>query len=278
MTRPAPVARVLGLLLLCGGILASIDARAQHARTVNRTIEVRPDGRVELSARAGSVRVTTWDRPAVDVALQIDGGSAARVADVRIQVERDAGHVKIRTNKDDPDGPGLLDLIGVGSADGPSMNDTLRIPKTASLRVATTSAAVDVSGVEGNVTVEGLSAPIRVRDIGGRVVAGTFSGSLRAEAVRGELVFGTFSGGVHLQTASLPAKSQIGSFSGSAKVLLPADAAFNLRAETSWGGTVASDFALPDSAEGADGEVAVGGGGPTITFESFNGDLTLRAE
>jgi hypothetical protein len=41
---------------------------------------------------------------------------------------------------------------------------------------------------------------------------------------------------------------------------------------------VTSDFAMPDSAAQEDGSIPIGGGGPMIAFESFSGDLTLRAE
>jgi len=269
--------RVLSLFVVSGVLLVGTGVQAQHTRSVQQTIDLQPDGKVELSATAGSVRVTTWDRPAVEMALRIDGKNAVQVDDIRLRVEEDDGHVKIRTNNADPDGPGLLDLIGLGSTEGPTTNYTLRVPKRASLCITTKRGAVDVSGIGGDVTVEGMSASVHVRDVGGRVIAGTFSGPLRAENVQGELVFGTFSGDLSLWAASLPSKSQIASFSGNAELVLPEDAAFNLKTETSWGGKISSDFSLPDSSEG-DGPIAVGGGGPTITFESFSGDLTLRAE
>lgn len=270
--------RFLGLLLVSGSVLLGVDAQAQQVRNIQQTIDLKPDGKVQVSATAGSVRVTTWDRPAVEMNLRIEGRNATQVEKTRVMVEEDGGNVKIRTDNADPDGPGLLDLIGLGSAEGPTTNYTLRIPKTASLRVSTTSAEVEVTGLSGDVTVEGNSAPVRVRDIDGRVIAATFSGPLRAENVRGELILATFSGNLHLRLASLPAKSQIGSFSGNAEVILPADAAFDLRTDVSWGGAVTSDFAMPDSLAKEDGTIPVGGGGPQIAFESFSGDLTLRSE
>lgn len=270
--------RAFGVIVLSGLLVAGVGAQAQHTRSVEQTINLQPDGKVELSVVAGSVRVTTWDRPAVEMALQIDGETATQVDNIRVQVEGDDSHVKIRTSNADSDGVGVLDLIGLGASEGPATNYTLRVPRNASLKVSTKSAGVEVTGLDGDVIVEGMSASVHVRDIGGRVVAGTFSGPLRAENVQGELIFGTFSGDLSLRSTTLPTKSQIGSFSGNAEVVLPSDAAFNLKTESSWGGTVTSDFAMPDSAVQDDGTVPIGGGGPTIAFESFSGDLTLRAE
>lgn len=269
--------RILSLLVLTGLLGAGPVAHAQHTRTVRDTIGLRPDGKVKVSAAAGSVHVAAWDRSAIEMTLRLEDNDAARVEDTRIHVEGDSNKVSIRTDNADPDGPGLWDLIGLGSAEGPETNYTLRVPATASIRVSVQSASVDVEGLNGDVTVEGASSSVRVRDLSGRVIAGTLSGSVHAEDVRGELIFGTFSGDLFLRTSSLRAKSQIGSFSGDAEVVLPADAAFNLKTDISWGG-VTSDFAIPDSSTQEDGSVPIGGGGPTLTFESFSGSLTLRAE
>lgn len=274
----SPPFRFLVLLLLSGGVLLGTNARAQQVRSIHKTIDLQPDGKVQVSATAGSVRVTTWERPAVEMNLRIEDTNAAQVEETRVVVEEDGSHVKIRTDNADPDGPGLLDLIGLGSAEGPTTNYTLRVPKTASLKISTKGAGVEVAGLRGDVTVEGTSGPVQVRDIEGRVVAATFSGPVRAEDVRGELIVATFSGNLQVRALSLPTKSHIGSFSGDAEVVLPADAAFDLRTEISWGGEVTSDFAMPDSSAREDGTIPVGGGGPQIVFESFSGNLTLRAE
>jgi hypothetical protein len=269
---------LLSLVLLAGLFVAAPDAHAQHTRTVRDTIALRPNGKVTVSAAAGSVRVATWDRPAIEMTLRLEDDDAARVADTRVHVEGDSSQVSIRTDNADPDGPGFWSLIGLGSAEGPATYYTLRVPTTASVRVSAQSATIDVEGLEGNVTVEGASSPIRVRNVGGRVVAGTVSGSLHAENVQGELIFGTFSGDLQFRAPRLPTKSVVGSFSGDAEVVLPADAAFNLKTDITWGGGVASDFSMPDSSRQDDGSIPIGGGGPTLTFESFSGSLTLRAE
>jgi hypothetical protein len=278
MTLPAFSRRLFPLVLLVGIFVAGLDAHAQHTRTVRDTIGLRPDGKVKVSAAAGSVRVATWDRPTVGMTLRIEGDDAAQVQDTRVLVEGDSSTVSIRTDNADPGGPGFWDLIGLGSAEGPATYYRLNMPATASLRVSTKSTSVSVEGLTGDVTVEGTASSIHVRNLTGRVVVGTLSGPLHAENVQGEVIFGTLSGNFHLRSTSLPTKTQIGSFSGDAEVVLPADAAFDLKTEITWGGGVTSDFAMPDSTAQGDGPVSIGGGGPTVTFESFSGSLTLRAE
>jgi hypothetical protein len=152
------------------------------------------------------------------------------------------------------------------------------MPATADLSISAESAPVDVRGLDGSVTVEGASSPVRLRDVDGDATIATFSGSLDADSLRGDLIFATFSGDATVRRRGLGSKHQIATFSGSAEVVLPADAAFDLRTDITWGGDVSSDFAMPDAtAQGTDA-VPVGGGGPTLAFESFSGSLTLRAE
>lgn len=278
MTVASGLLRTLSLAVLVAVVVSGTKTRAQHTRTVQRTIDLRPDGKVHLSAAVGSVRVETWDRPAVEMRLQIEGDTPKQVETSRVLVEGDSSQVAIRTDNADPDGPGFLDLIGLSSTEGPATYYALRVPTTASVQVSTQNAAVNVGGLEGDVTVEGSASAVRVRNVDGRVIVGTLSGPVRLENVRGEVICGTYSGDLFLRTSSLPKKSQIGSFSGNAEIVLPADAAFDLRTAITWGGSVTSDFAMPDSSTQDDGLIPIGGGGPMVAFESFSGSLTLRAE
>jgi hypothetical protein len=278
MTPVSTHLHLLRLAVFLGLFATAADVQAQHTRTVRDTMALRLDGEVKVSAAAGSVRVATWDRSAVGMSLRIEGDDATQVQDARVLVEGDSSQVSIRTGNADPDGPGFWDLVGLESTEGPATYYRLHVPATASLRVSTKSASVDVDGLTGDVTVEGTASPIHVRNLTGRVVAGTLSGPLRAENIEGELVFGTLSGNLYLQSTSLPTKSQIGSFSGDAEVVLPADAAFDLKTDITWGGGVTSDFAMPDSTAQGEGPIPIGGGGPMIEFESFSGSLTLQAK
>ncbi len=268
----------LSLALLAGLFVGEMTAHAQSTRTVRDTMGLRSDGTLKVSAAAGSVSVATWERSAVEMTLRIEGPEAASVENLRVHVEEDSSEVSIRTSNADPEGPGFWDLIGLGSTEGPATYYTLRVPATASARVSAKSASVEVEGLEGDVKVEGASSSVRVKDVEGDLMAGTLSGSVHAENVQGKLIFGTLSGDLFFQSSTLPPKSQIGSFSGDAEVVLPADAAFNLKTDITWGGGMTSDFVMPDSSSRTDGSIPIGGGGPTLTFESFSGSLTLRAE
>jgi len=268
--------RVLCVSAVLGGALLVGEVQAQHARSVTQTVEIDPDGAVEVVTTTGRIQVSAWDRSAVQIEARIEGGDSSRVHDLEVQIEGDGRHVSVTTENADPDGPGLLDLIGFGSSDDPEAHVVLRMPATASLTVTTEEAGVEVQGLDADVTVEASSSPVSLSDLAGQVIVGTFSGAIRAENVRGELTAGTFSGNLHLRMPSSPPTSQIGSVSGDAEIVLPTGAAFDLSTDITWGEEITSDFELPTGA--SDGPISVGGGGSQITYESFTGTLTLRAE
>lgn len=274
---PCPARRFVTLIVLGGALLVGSAVQAQSARTLTETVELETNGEVALNVVKGSVHVVTWDRPTVEVRLRVDGERAAQVESVELRVEGTPRRVTIGTQGGDAEEGGLLALLGFGGASGPDMNYTLRMPAAADLSVTTESAPVEVRGLAGDVSVEGTSSPIHLRNVSGDAMIATFSGSLDADSLRGDLMFATFSGDATVRRQVPNGDNQLATFSGSADVTLPADAAFDLRTDITWGGSVSSDFATPDSSA-QEGPVPISGGGPTVAFESFSGSLTLRAE
>jgi len=236
-----------------------------------------PDGEVVLSVTAGRVQVSTWERAAVGVTARLTSTAEAEGRIGPVQVEGGSDTVTIKRAGEEVEG-GFWSLLGLGEAEGPETHYTLRVPRTARLSISTKRAPVDVRGLAGELTIEATSSPIRLHDTAGDVTVATFSGSLEADSLRGDLLFATFSGDATVRRRVLDGDNQLASFSGSAEVTLPADAAFDLRTDITWGGEVTSDFVSPDSLGQGEGPVLVSGGGPTVSFESFSGSLTLRAE
>ncbi len=273
-----PSRYALGVLMLSLLTFGGLDVRAQTSRTITKEAGLDPDGAVELSVGAGHVRVTTWDRSTVRATVRVAGQSAKAVEGATLQMQGDARQLTISTDVGSEDSGGLLTLLGFGGPTGPETNYTLQLPATVTLSVSTESAPVEVRGMKGELNVEGASGPVRLRDIEGVVNVATFSGSLDADSVRGPINFATFSGDATVRAQHLTREYRLASFSGGAEIILPSDAAFNLRTDTGWGGSVTSDFAVPDSTSESESAVSIGGGGPTIAFESFSGSLRLRRE
>lgn len=269
--------RGVGLAFLCTLILSGMEGQAQPSRTITETVDLAPEGEVELNVAAGSVRVATWDRSAVEMHVRIEGETEEQVDNTHVQLEESESQVTIDTEGDGTGDIGFFTLLGFGESNGPETNYTLRVPATASLSITSESAPVEVQGLEGDITVEGASSPVRLDDVAGDVRVATFSGSLEANRVQGRVTFATFSGDARAQIESVAGKSQFASFSGDTHLTLPPDAAFDLRTDVSWGGDVRAEFEGAGAVEDEE-TVSVGGGGPTIAFESVSGELVLDSE
>jgi hypothetical protein len=268
----------LGLLLFTGALLFGVEARGQSPRTVEKTVQMDPDGEVVLSVTSGRVQVSTWERSAVGVTARLTSADEAQGKIGPVQVKGGPDAVTIKRAGEEVESGGLWSLLGLGDPEGPETHYILRVPSTARLSISTKRAPVDVRGLAGDLTVEATSSPIRLHNTTGDVTVATFSGSLEADSLRGNLLFATFSGDATVRRRALDGDNQLASFSGSAEITLPADAAFDLSTDITWGGAVTSDFVPPDSLGQGEGPVLVSGGGPTVSFESFSGSLTLRAE
>ncbi len=272
--------RVFRLLLgFCATLLLGASvAPAQQTRTTTKTLDRPADGEVEVVAERGRIEVRSWDRPEVEVQAEVRDWETGPGDPFPAEVTNEDGTVLVETASADPDGAGLWTLIGLGEAGGPDMHYSIRMPAAASLSVTTQEGRVEVEGLGSEVTVEGYSASIEARDLAGEVTAATFSGPVRVENVQGPLTVATFSGDMTVRSPSPAAEHTLASFSGNAEITFPSDAAFDLRTDVSWGGSVTSDFAVPDSTTQDDEPVPIGGGGPLVILESFSGNLTLRAE
>lgn len=269
----------IATLLFSSAFFIVLTGWAQPSRIVTDTVDLDPSGEVELAARAGSVHVQTWDRSSVGVRVRIEAPSTDQLNHTTVSVREESQTVIISPEGEDVGNVGLLELLGMGSSsEGPMTYYTVRIPRRASVNVTSERAEVDIRGVEGEVSVEGVSSPITVQDVTGELTVATFSGSLSVENARGRIRFATFSGNATGRLRAVADNSQFASFSGDVDLTLPADAAFDLRTDVSWGGSVSVDFDTSDSSPTGDGVLSIGGGGPTLEFESFSGSLRLRAE
>ena len=278
----SPLRRVLSILVLGSVLFVGGRAQAQSIHTITDTIAVDPDVEVELHAFRGRVEVTSWDRAAVRLSGQIEDTTSTPDETPEIQVTRRDSTLTVKPNGKTMD----LDIFTVlgeitwlgGTPEGPTTRYSVRVPADASVTLYLDAADAEVSGVKGDVRVVGVTSSVEIRNVEGEVDAGTLSGPLYAEDIRGELIMGTAHGDLQANLSTVPQILHVDSYTGNAEITLPADAAFDLKTDITWGSGVTSDFAMPDSSSQEDGTIPIGGGGPTVFFESFSGRLTLKAE
>jgi DUF4097 and DUF4098 domain-containing protein YvlB len=135
-------------------------APAVAAEEVDRSLDAASDGAVDISNIAGSVSVDGWNRDQVQVK-----GTLGRNVEELI-VERDGDRVTIK--------------VKVPKRGGRGIDSDLRIsvPRASSIDVATVSADIDVTSVEGEQKLEGVSGDINTEAFESNVRAGTVSGDV----------------------------------------------------------------------------------------------------
>lgn len=243
-------------------------------------------GRValDLSVPAGSVSVSTWSEPRVDVevtATRGDEASAQAAAETRIEaVERGGRHeVSVRVPKRE----GRFGIFGRS----PELLVAIRCPEDADLELTTQSADLDARGRLGAVGVRSASGDVLLADTtelsfttaSGDLVAGAVSGPLTSKsasgdvavrAVNGPSTVNTVSGDVRLgETAALAAVNtvsgdveldavaggaRVNCVSGDVRVATRPGLALWIDVQ-SVSGSVTSDLDVGDSPGGGDAQV-----------------------
>ena len=202
--------------------LAILFAAPIAAQEVDRTLDAASDGAVQVSNIAGSVTVEGWSRNEVNVQ-----GTLGRNVEELI-FERDGDRVLVK--------------VKVPKRGGRGIDSDLRIsvPRGSSIDVATVSADIDVTAVQGEQKLEAVSGDITSEAFEANVHAGTVSGDVQ---VRGK--------GKNTET----------------------------RGTTVSGDVILYGMAGEVSAESVSGDVVIEGGSfDRAKFNTVNGDIEFEAE
>ncbi len=288
------------LTVFSAAILACSLATAAKASTdVNETRQVSPDARIQVDNMAGTIRVTGWDKPEVEITgelgdrvdeleiSEVSGGLRIRVHNQDNLRRIDESHLSLQV----PAGA-ILELESIsadmrvegldnGSIVASSVSGEIEITaNTGHLEAESVSGDVIFSGRTPRVTVETVSGEIDVKGVTGEVRVTTVSGDLVLQG--GEISSGRFetvSGDLEadLQVAD-GGRLSADSMSGDVTILLPASQQAEFSAQT-YSGDIRSDFGTVSRESGGPGrnlQFTEGNNGAVIRIESFSGDARLR--
>jgi len=173
---------------------------------------------------------------------------------------------------------------------------TVEVPRGVSVRVASGSGEVTVTGVTGDVHAASGSGSVEVGSGAGQVRASSGSGSVtvdgalgsvqastgsgpvRITTARGPVTASTGSGSIDVSMASLPGNDDMSFSTGSGTITLrlPADFSANIHGSTG-SGDFESDF--PMTLQGRTSRhslrATIGGGGRTVRMSTGSGDVRI---
>ena len=246
------VIRCFVFLGIVAGVLTAADSKDIH-----RTLPLDGRGHVTIDTYKGSIRVSTWDRNEVDVAVRIeeDGEIFAQSlthADVRFDAS--ASDVRITSSNQ-------WSFFLDGSS--PLYNYTIRMPHTASLRIKDYKSESQVSDLAAELQVETYKGSVQVRNHAGGLTANTYKGEVRAEF------------------AAVTNPVKIDTYKGSVDLRMPRDSRFDLYTDIGRrGGDPDNDFARYVRTANSRDRVhrsQVNGGGPEVRVRTYKGEFRLRA-
>ncbi len=243
--------RCFVLIATAAGLLAAADSKDIH-----RTFPLDSRGHVTIDTYKGSIRVSTWDRNEIDIAVRIeeDGGPFAQSV-TRADVRFDASPSDVRIKSDDqwyfPDGI------------EPLYHYTIRMPRAASLRIKDYKSESDVSDLAGELQIQ------------------TYKGSLQLRNHAGGLTVNTYKGDIRADFAAVTAPVRIDTYKGDIDLRMPRDSRFDLSTDLGRrGGDPDNDFARYVRTSNSRDRIhrsQVNGGGPEVRLRSYKGEFRLRA-
>jgi DUF4097 and DUF4098 domain-containing protein YvlB len=185
------------LLRLCVAAALGLTATTAFAEAIEKRAAADPKGEVEIVNVAGSVRVTGWNRPEVEVRGEID--DRAERLEFTTEGSRTIVRVVLPRNRGDSGGTDLV----------------VRIPEMSSLTVNTVSADQEIDGVKGAQRLQAVSGLIHTEVAGEDFQAKTISGDILVSGgsggkpavysvttVSGDLTLSKINGEVEVETVS----------------------------------------------------------------------------
>jgi hypothetical protein len=261
MRRVIAMKKALPNLVLFVPLLLSA-AVTEDVKEVRQTAELSADGRVSIDTYKGSIRVSSWGNPQVEIYARIEpeeslfSSGMESVEATEIRIDASSSSVRIKSDY------GKVKRGWSGSS-LPFVHYEIKMPRTARLIIKDYKSKSEVAGLRSEVGVQ------------------TYKGSVVISDLDGSLQLKTYKGNVRVEFSNLHSKSRFETYKGEVEVALPAARGFDLESDLGRRADLESDFDLKAiSTKGSRGKTefrgAVNGGGPKLYLKSYKGTFRLR--
>ena len=293
MLRRSPV---LPLILVLG--LSSSVALGAQDRTFEDTLTLEPGGSLSLDTTRGSVRLTSWDRPTVEIRARIerpprvdDAYARRAVEGPTIEVEGGGRSVRIRS---DYSGVPRRGLFG-GSRSLPRVHYEIRAPRQLDLDLDIDRSDTTLQGFDGRLVLDFDRSDLDLRDLAGTIALDLDRGELQAsgltgsisldldrgqrvvlDGVRGSLNLDIDRTNVTMRDVRIDDDSRVEIDRGDLDVELAGDQALTIEANLSRRANFSSDLPVTMQRTGRAFHGTINGGGPELRIEADRSDIRLR--
>jgi len=282
------------MMLACGAPRAGLTTETvqrndfQERDEINRTFQLAPGARVEVSSIRGPVEITSTDSATAEVQIIRTARTLADLEYHKIEVEQTANGLVVRGVQE----PEQRDRRNVQV----DHHVILKLPRRIDLSVKSVSGSLKVGDVDGEISVSSISGSANIGNVGGKLQVSSISGNLeignvgadaRVTSVSGNLGLGqvngslevsSVSGGVKATLISLsPQGIHIKSVSGSVEIGFKSEVNADFDAQGVSGQVyLEMPNVIRDSeAKSPNVRARIGTGGTPITISSVSGNIRL---
>ena len=183
--------RIAGLAALA--LAVACTAAVAQERTFEETVALEPDGRLSLDTSRGSVALSSWDRPAVEVRARItapsqvdDDCAREAIEAVVIDVRQRDGAVDVRTDRSEAPRCGWLRVLGQQRALA-RVHYEIRAPRELELDLDINRADTTLAGFRGRIRLQVNRSRLEAADLAGTIRIDLNRGQLEAHGLGGTL-------------------------------------------------------------------------------------------
>jgi hypothetical protein len=259
-------------LTFAAALLGATLSFSQNSREITKSLPLKANGEVAIDTYKGSITVSVWDKPQVDIRARIEADdqfdsryAEEKVRDTEIQIDATENRIRIKTDYDNlrHHDRGFFSFFDGESGSLPLVHYTVSMPKTANLKI---------KDYKSRTTVDNLNSDVDFTTYKGEAEISNLEGSLRLDTYRGD---------VRVTFIKLTGRSSCKTYKGRLSLVLPAKSGFDLDAEFGYRTDFSTDFDCDVHSHGrrhrnAEFHGPVNGGGATLVLRSTKGDIRLR--
>jgi DUF4097 and DUF4098 domain-containing protein YvlB len=257
-----------------------------------------PDGTVSIENMAGSIKVTGWDKPEVQVKGTVGAGGELSFEgsgkSIHIEIESDRNPMGVKSDLD-------IYVPAGSTVEIEGFQATITASGvTGSLKAETVNGSITQSGAAKNVELQSVNGDVDVTKANGRVKAESVNGSVVLHDASGELEASTVHGKLHVLGGSWHraelesvagtvrfeaaiaqrATVSIETVSGGVQLLLPASVGAEF-AISSFSGAITNELGPAAQKSGkwtpqTELSFTTGSGGARVTVETLSGAIEIR--
>jgi hypothetical protein len=272
---------MLRAILTAGLVVAAGSAYAQSS-DFTRTVDLDAGGSLRVVGSKGSMHITSWDRPQVEINARItrpdgvDDDYAKRAVEAtRIEVTGSVHSVTIASNYDQVP---VRDRWGHDDRRVPPVHYEIRAPRRVQLSIDSDRGPATVAGFEGTFDIVVDRGELELRDLTGDVRVEIDRGDRsRINGVRGSLRLDADRTDLLVDAQAFDRASRIEIDRGDLELRVPEQQRLTVRTDISRRGDFRSDLAIQwMSSNPRRSEGHINGGGTELLVESDRGNIQLR--